>query len=184
MANIDDNGEEWEDGENIPKIRTQKLNGCFGKSTEYVATGLDNLRNTCYMNSVLQCLAGTEQIMEIISDNTVIAPKGSVYNELKLLLTTITSGEFERIMPLKFKKKVDEHLGIFADYRQHDAHDFMCSLLEHLDKEVNLTNGFLNIITGATEMKRRCTNCNKGSPQWKIPSQACTLSLKETTWKK
>ena len=179
MADIDEKGEEWEDGDNIPKTRTQKLNGCFGKSSDYVATGLDNLRNTCYMNSVLQCLAGTEQIMEIIGDSTVIAPEGSIYNELKLLLTAITSGEYERITPLKFKKKVDEHLGLFADYRQHDAHDFMCSLLEQLDKEVNLTNGFLNIITGATEVKRRCTNCNKGGPPMEDPFTSLHIEFKD-----
>ena len=123
-----DDEKEWEDGINIPKYTTSKINGCLGNSTDYVATGLDNLRNTCYMNAVLQCLAGTEQVMRIIGDNTVIAPEGSLYNELKLLLTGITSGEFEMIVPLKFKIKVDEHLGIFAGHRQHDAHDFMCSL--------------------------------------------------------
>ena len=55
-----DREEEWDDGTNIPKNTTSKLNSCLGKSSDYVATGLDNLRNTCYMNSVLQCLAGTE----------------------------------------------------------------------------------------------------------------------------
>ena len=115
------------------------------------------------MNAVIQCLAGTERMMEIISDKTVMAPEGSVYNELKLLITGITSGVYERIIPLKFKKKIDEYLGEYRGYGQHDAHDFMCHLLERIDKEVNLEKDqFLKIFTGATEVKRKCTGCLEG----------------------
>ena len=61
----DEDGEdekEWDDGIDIPKDTTSKINGCLGNSSDYFATGLDNLRNTCHMNAVLQCLAGTEQV--------------------------------------------------------------------------------------------------------------------------
>ena len=57
---------------------------------------------------------------------------------MKLLITAITSGVYERIIPLKFKRKIDEHLGEYRGYGQHDAHDFMCHILEQIDKEVNI----------------------------------------------
>ena len=159
-----DENEEGLDGDvNTKKNSSSKISGYCGKSTDYVATGLNNLRNTCYMNAVIQCLAGTEQMRKIMSDNSVIAPEGSIYNELKLLITAITSGVYERIIPLKLKERIDKYLGDYRGHRQHDAHDFMCSLLEQIDKEVNpeedkevnqKNDKFLKIFTGTTEVKK------------------------------
>ena len=83
------------------------------------------------------------------------------------------------IVPLKFKIKVDEHLGIFAGYRQHDAHDFMCSLLEQVDKEGNLSNEFSKMIEGTTEVKRQCTKCQKGGPPTEDPFTSLHIEFKE-----
>ena len=70
-------------------------------------------------------------------------------------------------------------MGIFAGHRQHDTHDFMCSLLEQIDTEVNLTSEFSKIITGTTEIKRRCIKCQKRGPQREEPFTSLHIEFEE-----
>ena len=58
---------------------------------------------------------------------------------------------------------MDELLGAYRGHGQHDAHDFMCHLLEQVDKEVNLgKDQLLKIFTGTTQVKRKCIDCLDG----------------------
>ena len=160
------------------KIKQQKEENS-GKNLDYLATGLSNLRNTCYLNAVLQCLAHTQQIMGAITNKTA-TEKGALFDELKRLLTNITSGEYQEIAPRSFKEKVDKYLKDYAGHKQHDAHDFMCSLVEQLDKEVeNGTEELIKIFTGKREVKRKCTGCNKKAETVEDPFTSLHIEFQE-----
>ena len=168
-----------DEGVETPEKIKQQKEECSGKNLEYLATGLSNLRNTCYMNAVLQCLAHTQQIMGAISNKTA-EEKGTLFDELKRLLTNITSGEYQEIAPRSFKEKVDKYLKDYAGYKQHDAHDFMCSLVEQLDKEVgNGTEELIKIFTGKSTIERKCTGCNEKAETVEDPFTSLHIEFKE-----
>ena len=82
-----------------------------------------------------------------------------------------------KIVPENFKLKVDQHLKLFRGYEQQDAHEFMCSLVEQMDKEISTTEEeeMIKIFPGKKEVRRKCTeNAMKAVTQMKTRSQACT----------
>ena len=141
--------------------RVQNLYAQYGRSDEYNATGLKNLRNTCYMNSVLQCLAHTEKVLDIMNDKSIKDIKGTLFSEVRFLLTAITSGEYRSLAPYDFKRKVEEQMKEYAGNRQHDAQEFMASLVKQIDTDINRKRKLTKIFEGKTQTKVTCKSCGK-----------------------
>jgi ubiquitin C-terminal hydrolase len=103
--------------------------------------GLQNLINSCYMNSVLQCLSHSLPFAahflsyRFVADLNIANKLGcsgqmaALYAEL---LRWMWRGTDTAITPRKFKAVVSKYLVDFANTQQHDAEEFLSSLLDHL----------------------------------------------------
>ena len=103
--------------------------------------GLWNLGNTCFMNSVLQCLSHTLPLKQFyVSDEYMqfLNNKGDLSNAFKRVMVELwgTTTNYS-VDSNDLKKQVRAITDRFPKYDQHDAHEFMRFLLNELHEEIN-----------------------------------------------
>ncbi|OMO79890.1 Peptidase C19, ubiquitin carboxyl-terminal hydrolase 2 [Corchorus capsularis] len=107
--------------------------------------GLQNLGNTCFMNSALQCLLHTPPLVEYFlkdySDEiNTVNPLG-MHGELALafgeLLRKSWSSGRTAIAPRPFKGKLSRFAPQFSGYNQHDSQELLAFLLDGLHEDLN-----------------------------------------------
>ncbi|CAL4060933.1 unnamed protein product [Meganyctiphanes norvegica] len=120
--------------------------GVFSENNGLV--GLRNIGNTCFMNSVIQCLSNTRYLMEfLVKDsyqtdiNTSISTmKGDLVRGFAHLLREmwLEGGDNSRALNTgPFKAQIQRFAPAFTGYQQHDAQEFLRKLLEGLSEDVN-----------------------------------------------
>uniref|UniRef100_A0A4X2K5D3 Ubiquitin carboxyl-terminal hydrolase 2 n=1 Tax=Vombatus ursinus TaxID=29139 RepID=A0A4X2K5D3_VOMUR len=114
------------------------------KSTQGLA-GLRNLGNTCFMNSILQCLSNTRELRDYCLQRLYLRDLNSsshahtaLMEEFAKLIQTIwTSSANDVVSPSEFKTQIQRFAPRFVGYNQQDAQEFLRFLLDGLHNEVN-----------------------------------------------
>lgn len=114
----------------------------YGKA---MPTGLQNLGNTCFMNSVIQCLAYLPTLVDYFCSQTYKShinfksqSKGELALQLGALIEKLNDPIKHRyIEPKSFRESVVKHVG-FAGNEQQDSHEFMMMLFEKLHHDLNI----------------------------------------------
>uniref|UniRef100_A0A671K5B5 Ubiquitin carboxyl-terminal hydrolase n=1 Tax=Sinocyclocheilus anshuiensis TaxID=1608454 RepID=A0A671K5B5_9TELE len=107
--------------------------------------GLRNLGNTCFMNSILQCLSNTQSLRDYCLHNSHrrdlnnnSRTNTALMEEFaKLIQTMWTSSSSEAVSPSEFKTQIQRYAPRFVGYNQQDAQEFLRFLLDGLHNEVN-----------------------------------------------
>ncbi|RXN07940.1 ubiquitin carboxyl-terminal hydrolase 2-like isoform X1 [Labeo rohita] len=114
--------------------------------------GLRNLGNTCFMNSILQCLSNTQSLRDYCLHNSHrrdlnnnSRTNTALMEEFaKLIQTMWTSSSSEAVSPSEFKTQIQRYAPRFVGYKclyylssQQDAQEFLRFLLDGLHNEVN-----------------------------------------------
>lgn len=108
--------------------------------------GLSNLGNTCFMNSVLQCMSNCPPITTYFLENqhlnelnttNPLGMKGLVAKAFGELIKTMWSGENNHTAPSNFKVQVSRFAPQFSGYQQHDAQELLTFLLDGLHEDLN-----------------------------------------------
>ncbi|XP_010868597.1 ubiquitin carboxyl-terminal hydrolase 2-like isoform X2 [Esox lucius] len=107
--------------------------------------GLRNLGNTCFMNSILQCLSNTPDLRDYCLmnvhrtdiNNNCRSQSALMEEFAKLTQTLWTSVSSEPISPSDFKFQIQRYAPKFVGYNQQDAQEFLRFLLDGLHNEVN-----------------------------------------------
>lgn len=113
--------------------------------------GLANLGNTCYMNSLLQCLSNVPPLRAYFASgayagdvNPRSPSRGEVASALGRLLSEMwqpgpLEGPHRVVTPSDFKRVLSTSVGgtRFAGYAQHDAHEALRFLVEALCDDTN-----------------------------------------------
>jgi len=107
--------------------------------------GLKNLGNTCFMNSVIQCLSNTRLLVDyLLSDEystdintTNSSMKGSLVKAFAALIKGLWKPAARIIDPSSLKGAVQRFAPRFSGYNQEDSQEFLRYLLEGLHEDVN-----------------------------------------------
>uniref|UniRef100_A0A8C7Z2I2 Ubiquitin carboxyl-terminal hydrolase n=1 Tax=Oryzias sinensis TaxID=183150 RepID=A0A8C7Z2I2_9TELE len=105
--------------------------------------GLRNLGNTCFMNSILQCLSNTSELRDYCLRNVHRLDVNNRTNAAlmeefaKLTQSLWTSVNIEAISPSDFRSEIQRVAPKFVGCNQQDAQEFLRSLLDGLHNEVN-----------------------------------------------
>ncbi|XP_043723050.1 ubiquitin carboxyl-terminal hydrolase 9-like isoform X2 [Telopea speciosissima] len=107
--------------------------------------GLQNLGNTCFMNSAIQCLVHTPPLVDYflqdyIEEINMQNPLG-MHGELAVafgdLLRRLWSSGRTPITPRAFKGKLARFAPQFSGYNQHDSQELLAFLLDGLHEDLN-----------------------------------------------
>ena len=117
--------------------------GAFGRGF----VGLKNLGNTCFMNSILQCLAATRPLAALFIDGSYrkyvnqsnpLSSKGKMVKAFASLLTSMYREENGVVVsPGSFKEQVSDVAEQFQGTEQHDSQEFLAFLLDALHEDLN-----------------------------------------------
>lgn len=106
--------------------------------------GLQNLGNTCFMNSSLQCLLHIEPLMTYFLSNAVstdLNPASPMKGSLALSFSDlakefISTNDGEVISPNRFQKTVSVYAPHLLDFQQQDCQEFLRFLLDGMSEDL------------------------------------------------
>ncbi|KAK3893812.1 hypothetical protein Pcinc_002393 [Petrolisthes cinctipes] len=132
---------------NFNAARQRNFDPKYG-SVPVSKTGLKNLGNTCYMNSVIQCLSNTTPLACYFMQGTYsndINPtskfRGDVAEEVGAVIRALRCGQYRSIAMWDLKNVVGRNHKPFQGYDQHDSHEFLLKLLDWLSEDLNQIHG-------------------------------------------
>ncbi|KAF9429781.1 ubiquitin-specific protease doa4 [Entomortierella beljakovae] len=110
-------------------------------------TGLTNLGNTCFMNSVIQCLIATPPLSRFFLDGSFkrhinmknpLGTQGKLASAFSDLIRSMWSGQSLVISPTSFRNAIGGFAPQFKGTEQHDSQEFLSFLLDGLHEDLKM----------------------------------------------
>jgi ubiquitin carboxyl-terminal hydrolase 36/42 len=101
--------------------------------------GLNNQGNTCYLNSILQCMLHCKKFVIYLfnhNDSIINSNKNLLLVEFVSLVDKIWFRDNKNISPTSFLSKLVETYPFYRIGQQQDSHECMLNILEELEKNI------------------------------------------------
>ncbi|KAH6772992.1 ubiquitin-specific protease 8 [Perilla frutescens var. frutescens] len=130
---------------NSARSSSSKLLGNSSEAGTLGLTGLQNLGNTCFMNSALQCLAHTPKLVDYflgdckreINPENPLGMKGEIASSFGDLMKKLWAPGATPLAPRTFKLKLAHFAPQFSGFNQHDSQELLAFLLDGLHEDLN-----------------------------------------------
>ncbi|TYZ65269.1 hypothetical protein PybrP1_002516 [[Pythium] brassicae (nom. inval.)] len=117
----------------------------LNKSNPRGLVGLQNLGNTCFMNSCLQCVSNIPSVAQYFASNVhakevneASPTKGALAFAFGDLMKALWgSDKFSSVRPSELKRVIGKVASRFTGYEQQDAQEFLRFLLDGLHEDLN-----------------------------------------------
>ncbi|XP_023288303.1 ubiquitin carboxyl-terminal hydrolase Usp2 isoform X2 [Orussus abietinus] len=136
--------------------------------------GLRNIGNTCFMNSVIQCLSNTKPLLEYLLNDqypadinmTTSSMKGALIKAFSQVIHELWEiGGDHVVNTTALKSQIQRFAPRFMGYSQQDAQEFLRYLLEGLHEDVNRVTIKPQPIH--TDIPDHYTDSQKATESWK-----------------
>ncbi|ORY70656.1 hypothetical protein BCR35DRAFT_334236 [Leucosporidium creatinivorum] len=149
--------------------------GMGGSGRQRGLTGLQNLGNTCFMNSALQCMSNTKELQEYfvsgvykdeLNRDNPLGMRGQVAEAFGQLIERIWSSSGSSVAPREFKQALSRFAPQFSGYGQQDTQELLAFLLDGVHEDLNRIK------------KKPATN----APDWEGGGDKELVELAQTCW--
>lgn len=118
----------------------KSVSDIVAKGYGYSATGLNNIGNTCFMNSILQCIFATAPLTQyFLTKYSAEKPLRTrrLADSYYSLLKSARMSRGGSIAPSELKQQISRVARQFSGYGQQDAQEFLRFLLDGMHNELN-----------------------------------------------